>query len=74
VWIGQTRKNMRLGDESNSERATDHTAKIVFLAEGDYLVSACLSLSGNGQSDDGVKEVWLADQAARVRVSTSTKQ
>jgi hypothetical protein len=84
VWIGQTRKNLRIGETSSSSSkeneaaSVHHQARIIFLEEGDYYVSACLNLSGAEQDDDddssGVKEVWWANKAAKMHVSRSTKR
>ena len=78
VWIGQTRKNLRIGETEENEAApVRHHAKIMFLEEGDYYISACLNLSGAEQDEDddssGVKEVWWANTAVKMHVSISTK-
>lgn len=78
VWIGQTRKNLRIGEtEENEAASVRHQARIMFLEEGDYYISACLNLSGAEQDEDdssgGVKEVWWANTAVKMHVSRSTK-
>jgi len=70
IWIGQIRKSLKL-DEISPE-TLKHRVKIMFLAEGDYFVSACLSLSGMANEDEDVKEVWWAEKAAKMSVSRST--
>jgi hypothetical protein len=76
IWIGQTRKNLRLGDtvdlETEAGVAVNHQAKILFLEEGDYFVSACLSLSEENDEENGIKEVWWADKASKIHVSRSS--
>lgn len=67
VWIGQTRKNLRLGEATDG--TMQQTAKLMFLAEGDYFVSACLSLSGEEDSESDIQEIWWADTAAKMSVS-----
>ena len=69
VWIGQTRKNLRLGEAEPKDGVHDLRAKIMFLSEGDYFVSACLTLSGVDEDDSAIKEVWWADNAAKLSVS-----
>jgi hypothetical protein len=64
VWCGQIRKSL----SSNSEDKThNHRARIVFLQEGEYTVSACVSFSRTDIEDD-VKEIWWAQRAQHVRV------
>jgi len=71
VWIGQVRKNLRMEQQSfvGKNETDPHRARIVFLKEGDYFVSACLSLSGSENED--VKEIWWAKKAAKIHVSKS---
>ena len=81
VWIGQTRKTLLLGatdgDDSNGndDTAAVHRAKLLFLEEGDYFVSACLTMFGrdaadtSDDKDESGKEVWWASTAAKVHVS-----
>ncbi len=69
VWIGQTRKNLRLGDAKPKDGAHDLHAKIMFLSKGDYFVSACLTLCEVDENDSAIKEVWWADKAAKLSVS-----
>ena len=72
VWIGQTRKNLRLGELApKDETALALQAKIMFLAEGDYFVSACLTFTEAAEADSATKEVWWADKAVKIRVSRS---
>jgi len=73
IWIGQIRKALTAGEKFTSENENiPHLARIMFLNEGVYFVSACLSLSGVENSDD-VKEVWWAEKAAKVHVSRRTQ-
>eukprot|EP00536_Pseudo-nitzschia_multiseries_P018057 jgi/Psemu1/227659/e_gw1.2100.10.1 len=70
VWVGQIRKNLRIGEKSSAANETDpHRARILFLKEGDYLVSACLSF--NGSENEDMKETWWAEKAAKIHVSKS---
>lgn len=74
VWIGQIRKNLTIEDKSSIGNKSDpHRARIVFLNEGDYFVSACLSLSG-AENDNDVKETWWAEKAGKVHVSRSVEK
>lgn len=63
VWSGHTRKT--LGDGNKNHK---HRARLVFLEEGDYAVSACLSFSRFGMADQA-KEVWWAEKAQLVHVT-----
>ncbi|VEU42487.1 unnamed protein product [Pseudo-nitzschia multistriata] len=66
VWIGQIHKTLTMGETSSD---TDpHRARIVFLSEGNFFVSACLGLSGAEDRGDP-KEIWWAEKAGMVRVS-----
>jgi len=66
VWMGQTRKNLQLEEITSTARLK---AKIMFLAEGEYFVSACLTLTGAEETESGTKEVWWADKAAKMQVA-----
>lgn len=64
VWCGHIRKSLGSQDITQSHC---HKARLIFLAEGDYMISACLSFSRVDVEDD-VKEVWWAEKAQHVRV------
>jgi hypothetical protein len=67
VWIGHIRKS--LGSKSIS-RKHNHRARLLFLNEGDYVISVCLSFSRTDVEDD-VREIWWAEKAQHVRVKRS---
>ena len=62
VWCGQIRKALPKDEKEHS-----HRARLVFLQEGDYVVSACVSFSRT-DIDDDVKETWWAEKAQHIRV------
>jgi hypothetical protein len=62
IWSGQIRKSLDSGQQKHS-----HRARLLFLNEGDYVISACVSLS-RVDVQDGVKEVWWAQKAQHVHV------
>jgi hypothetical protein len=64
VWCGHVRKSLRSKDIT---RKSSHKARLLFLQEGEYFVSACLSFSKLDAEDD-VKETWWAEKAQTVRV------
>jgi hypothetical protein len=64
AWIGQIRKSLPAGAE---QKQHNHRARIVFLHEGHYVVSACANITNN-KSCDGVKEIWWAKEALHVHV------
>jgi len=86
VWIGQTRKTLLLGTtdgeiKDDDDAAAVYRAKILILEEGEYYVSACITMSARGtattdevNNDDTTKEVWWADKAAKLHVSSRQKQ
>jgi hypothetical protein len=65
IWIGQIRKVLACGEKSSQN---PHLARLIFLNEGDYYVSACLSLS-RVDNDDDAKEVFWAEKAGMVHAS-----
>jgi hypothetical protein len=65
IWIGQIRKALSLGNKSS---AGPHLARLLFLQEGDYCVSASASFSQSDAETD-VKEVWWSQKAATVTVT-----
>jgi hypothetical protein len=67
VWCGQIRKNLT---EGTRERSHKHNARLIFLREGHYVVSACANII-NGDGDDDAKEVWWAQKALHVHVKES---
>lgn len=67
VWCGQIRKNLA---EGTQERSHKHNARLIFLREGHYVVSACANII-NGDGDDDAKEVWWAQTALHVHVKES---
>lgn len=67
VWCGHIRKSLRSQDLS---RKHNHKARLVFLNEGEFVISACLSFSRTDVDDD-VKEMWWAEKAQHVRVKRS---
>jgi len=69
IWIGQIRKGLAYGKKSSQN---PHLARLIFLNEGDYYVSACLSLS-RVDNDGDVKEVWWAEKAVMIHVSNRMK-
>lgn len=64
VWCGLVRRTLSLNDP-----VKDHRARIVFLRDGEYVVSACARL----MNEDGNKaeETWWAPVAENVVVVTS---
>lgn len=64
VWMGQIRKALLPGKHI-SENV--HPVQILFLNEGTYNVSACVSFSRIG-GDEDVEEVWWAEKAVTVEV------
>ncbi len=64
VWCGHIRKSLGSKDIS---REKNHKARLIFLSEGDYVISACLTFTRMDVEDD-VKEVWWAEKAQLVRV------
>jgi hypothetical protein len=62
VWCGQIRKAL-----PSEEKKHGHRARIIFMSEGDYAVSACVSFSRT-DNDDDVKEIWWAQKAQNIRV------
>jgi hypothetical protein len=69
VWCGQIRKNLA---EGTQERSHKHNARLIFLREGHYVVSACVNII-NGDGDDDAKEVWWAHTALHVHVKESAR-
>lgn len=67
VWSGQVRKALGSGDLASKE---SHKARLIFLSEGDYVVSACVSF----ERTDNVKEVWWAEYAQHVRVKATREK
>jgi hypothetical protein len=57
VWSGHIRKAVGGGSRKHI-----HKARILFLHEGEYVISACMSFTRMGMADD-VKEVWWAERA-----------
>eukprot|EP00980_Cylindrotheca_fusiformis_P007577 scaffold1580_cov116-Cylindrotheca_fusiformis.AAC.12 len=71
MWCGQIKKSIIATKE---EATSTHRARIVFLEEGEYLVSACVTFRQH-HIEDAIKEIWWADKAQTVRVNdTSLKQ
>jgi hypothetical protein len=65
IWCGQIKKSiMPTKENSNST----HRSRIIFLNEGEFIVSACVTFRKNDIEDD-VKEIWWADKAQVVRVN-----
>lgn len=64
IWCGQIRKSLA---SLNGERESNHRARLLFLSEGNYMVSACLTFRRNDVNGD-VKEIWWADKARHVQV------
>lgn len=64
VWCGHVRKSLRSKDIS---RKSSHKARLLFLQEGEFFVSASLSFSKLDAEDD-IKETWWAEKAQIVRV------
>jgi hypothetical protein len=65
IWCGQIKKSiMPTKEDSNST----HRSRIIFLNEGEFIVSACVTFRKNDIEDD-VKEIWWADKAQVVRVN-----
>jgi hypothetical protein len=62
VWSGHVRKVLGGGT-----RKQTHKARLLFLEEGEYVVSACLSFKKMDLADD-VKEIWWAERARVVQV------
>jgi len=69
VWIGQIRKALLHGERSSEN---PHEARLIFLNEGDYFVSAAIFVSVKENNDD-VKEVWWAGNAGKIHVSRCKK-
>jgi hypothetical protein len=70
VWVGQIRKALISGGQSST---SPHLARLIFLNEGDYFISACVSFSRKGEDND-VKEVWWAQKAATIKVIHRDRQ
>lgn len=70
VWIGQIRKALLPGKPSYQN---SHLARLLFLSEGTYTVSACVSFNRKGDNED-VKEVWWAEEAATIQVLPHNRQ
>jgi hypothetical protein len=70
IWIGQIRKALAPDDRSSDN---PHVARLVFLNEGDYVVSACVTFNRSGNDDD-TKEVWFAEKAASIQVTPRNRQ
>ena len=62
IWSGQIRKSL-----DSTEKRHSHRARVLFLNEGDYVVSACVSL-GRSRAEDDIKEVWWAQRAQNIHV------
>jgi hypothetical protein len=69
AWCGQVRKSLLSGGEESKSHS--HTARIVFLHEGHYVVSACVNIK-NDESSDGVNEIWWAEEAQHIHVKETT--
>lgn len=64
VWCGLIRRNLCLNDTDLS-----HKARVVFLKDGEYVVSACARLIN--QDGNGSEETWFAPLAEAVVVETN---
>lgn len=69
VWAGQIRKTLIPGDPSFEN---PHPARVLFLNEGSYNISACVSFSRIGEEEHS-KEIWWAEKAVTVHVMYPTK-
>lgn len=69
VWCGHVRKSLKPDELAKSKT---HSARIVFLQEGDYVISACLSFRRMDVEDD-VKEIWWAEKAQHIRIKRAPK-
>ena len=61
VWCGLVRRTMRLNDAEKS-----HRARVVFLKDGEYVISACARLTND--EGNGAEETWWAPIAENVVV------
>lgn len=66
IWVGQIRKAYRENNLKNTR------CRLLFLNEGDYCVSACLTLSRLNNGKD-VQEVWWAEKAVVIHASKRSK-
>lgn len=57
---------MRLGDAE-----MNHRARVVFLKDGDFVISACARLSND--DSDKAEEIWWAPVAQNVIVETKAQ-
>lgn len=67
IWCGQVKKSIPWDSKSS------HRARVIFLCEGEYVVSACVTFKRNDVQDD-VKELWWAPKAHVVKVGDSILQ
>lgn len=64
IWCGQIKKSiMPTKEDGNSA----HQSRVIFLTEGEFFVSACVTFRKNDIEDD-VKETYWSDKAQVVRV------
>ena len=66
VWCGLIRRTIRLKEEVQS-----HRARVVFLKEGEYVISACARLMNEDGS--GFGESWWAPVAEHIQVESSSE-
>mmetsp|Transcript_4602 Transcript_4602/g.10885 ORF Transcript_4602/g.10885 Transcript_4602/m.10885 type:complete len:1558 (+) Transcript_4602:62-4735(+) len=64
IWCGQVKKSISKDSKSS------HRARVIFLHEGEYVVSSCVTFKRNDVDDD-VKELWWAPKAHVVKVGDS---
>ncbi|CAJ1923429.1 unnamed protein product [Cylindrotheca closterium] len=64
IWCGQVKKTIPKNSKSS------HRARVIFLSEGEYVVSACVTFKRNDVDDD-VREIWWAPKAHAVKVGDS---
>jgi len=70
AWSGHTRKALK-GDHQKQQQQQHHShkARLLFLEEGEYIVSACMSFGRvGGGNDSNAKEIWWAEKACIVQV------
>jgi hypothetical protein len=70
VWIGHIRKSLHPGKPSFPN---PHLTRLLFLHEGTYSASACITFNRLGENED-VKEIWWAEKSLSVKVVHPTRQ